>query len=543
MLITLSRLKRLSEITWGRLQGAAGLWRSTVSPHLAVHAWVDQLRQSSLPEVRGHIAVLAIRNPTWIEWAVYTACWMRKLGLAPVVLYSSNDVASLYGRPFVKQTLFQRFYLGDFWEQVSSIPDVELIDIDAHSPSGAQAPADYGDFAADYAHTTAAYDLRVEEHEGWPRKQEYLAEVPRQQARLAEAGALLASVFEQAEQRYGVRRLIAYSGLIGITSAAGEAARRRGWDVVFAEGWLRPGHLICNLNSPALVYNIQGWLKSLGEWDQRKRDEIDKFLAFQEAPADFTDADWLKDFYKFQPAKATDALAPKIASFLAGDKPKLLMASNVVGDSATLRSMTIFQSQQEWISQVCDFFREHPEWKLIIRAHPAEYLLAARVVVKIGDIAKAAAKGAENILVIGGDEQVSTYALIREVHGGLIWLSTVGVDMVVRNCPVVAAAKPKYHGLGIVKEPRSKQEYFQQISSLIAGPRATSPEQKEMALKYLTIIAKEFSYKAFGPGFRACGIDLDGHPPGGDVETFYRILAGDLPMESRPPARDLSAGV
>ena len=512
--------------------------RSTASPGLSVATWNRELRNAPLPPVRGTVAVLALRNYTWIEWAVYTAFWMRKLGYASVLVYSGREVEQLYGRTG-GLSLARRLFLRGFWKEVMRIPDLITCDLDTLPEPNEQEKQAYDEFADNYAHTMTAYDLRVEEREQGPLRPEYLPRLRENLKILTHCGAQTETAFRNLQAKHGVERLIAYSGLIGVTCVMGEAARRVGWKVAFAEGWaVKSGHMIVSVDAPALVYNIQGWLESLGQWDEQKAREIDAFLAFQETP-DSTNAEWLQGYHQFQRSQAGDELPKAVTTFLSDDdRPVFLLAPNVVGDSATLRSGTIFASQREWISEVCRFFAKHPELKLIVRAHPDEWFLKAKVRVPMGEVARQAAAGCPNILVIDGSEDVSTYALIPQAQAGLIWMSTIGVDMVVRNRPVVAAARPKYHGLDIVTEPDNTEAYWTAIRELANQPKGTSPEQKEMAKKYLTILAKEFSYEACSPRYRACDIRLAGHPSGGEFETFYKILAGDLPTETRPHSRD-----
>ena len=263
---------------------------------------------------------------------------------------------------------------------------------------------------------------------------------------------------------------------------------------------------------------------------------MDRFVRYQETNDDMG-VDWLVDHIKYQRASVTEGLDERSKVFLAGESPTFLMAPNVIADSGTMRRATIFHSQRQWITETCRFFREHPEWKLIIRAHPAEWRMRKKVRIKTGDIAEEAAAGAGNILIIPGDQDVSTYALIPHVQAGLIWLSNVGADMVIRDCPVVAVARAKYAGLGIATEPASRSEYFEMIPKLAQGPRCTTPQQKELAKKYISTLHLGRAFRAFSPTYRATGLHVTGQT-GSDCERFYKVLVGDLPIETRPAAPD-----
>ena len=540
----MARIRRIiSALIWTTVRYIGLPTRAASSPRLALGTWLNELQGVLTTQIRGRIAILAVRNPTWIEWAVYMACWMRKLGYGPVILFSGREIHRVFGGP-KQQTFLQRLLFGDYWKQVSNIPDVKLIDLDIEPRPEASVVSSYQEFSRDYAHTMAAYDLRVEEHEEGDHHEAYLAEAAKDEDILAEYAAMMEGVFRRLGRQDGVRRIIAYSGLIGVTSAVGAVAAQCGWDVIFCEGWIKPGHMILNLNAPSLVYDIESWLKTLGEWDEEQDKDIGKFLAFQETNELDENGVWFKNYRTSQRSSVDADLDKDLKTFLQADGPLFMLTPNCVGDSSTLRVQTIFRSQREWVREVCRYFQAHPEWRLVIRAHPDEllYFQINKIVIMMGDIAEKAAGNAPNIRVIKGNEDISTYSLIPYAQAGLVWMSNVGVDMAVRNCPVLAAAKPKYHGLGIVYEPRTREEYFDTLEKLAVSPRGTSEQQKEMGKKYLTILAKEFSYEAFGPDHRGRNILLNSHGRGGDAETFYKILAGELPPCSRPADRNRSMG-
>jgi hypothetical protein len=493
--------------------------------------------------VRDRIAILAALKDTWIEWALYAACWLRKLGHASTILYSRRDVSPIVGDPSGRRSFRQRFFYGDFWEATARIPDVALVDLDREPEPVEAVMACYGDFAADYAHTLAAYEMRVEEHEEGALRERYLRQVEQEEKKLLRRAAAAEGVFRRLEREQGVRRFITFNGLIGITAAMREAARRLGWDAVFVEAYgLKPGMLLYNVNAPALDYAVKDWIGSIDDWDERRLREMQRFLDYQDAGGkagaemDLADSQWLEGLRNYQPTSSREKLPECIERFLADGHPPLLLAPNVVGDSATLRRQTIFRSQREWIREVCAFFRENPHRKLIVRTHPGEVLMGSRLALGMADLAMDAAMGAPNILVVRGDESVSTYAIVPHVRGGLTWVSNVGVDMVARNCPVLSAARPQYGGIGITCEPQSREEYFSVVPTLAEGGLRVTAEQRELAVKCLAVVWRYLGYTAFGPGFRGQDLRLAGHPQGGECETFYRILAGDLPPGTRPTA-------
>jgi len=496
----------------------------TALPRLALANWMSTLRAGH--DVRGRVMVMAFRNRTWIEWAVYATCQLRRLGVATTLVYSSSEVKRLY--PLARVMGIDQ--LG-FWAGVERIPDVRLIDLDDWRPSAEEADP-YREFAREFAPTVAAYDLHVEEHEEGPLARAYRRAMTRAETMLMETGAAVDRILRENP----VSRVVCYSGLIGRSPAVCEAARRAGLDVLTVEGWSwRPGHMICNLNAPALEYNLEGWLRAIGSWDGVREAETTRLLRFQEGALG-RDETAPGNLHSVQRAPRNAPLPPAVAAFRERPGPCFLLATNVVGDSSILRREPIFRNQRDWLRQTIGFFRARPEWNLVVRAHPDEVWIKSKVVVRMGEVARQMAKGAPNVLVIGGDEDVSSYALMPGLAGGLVWISSIGVDMVARGIPVLAAARPKYHDLAVVEEPSTIADYFAALHRLATTAAHPTPEQKVRARQYLNVVFSTFSFDAFSPSYRARDLFLDGPASPSDADVFYRILAGDLPPET-PPRR------
>ena len=303
------------------------------------------------------------------------------------------------------------------------------------------------------------------------------------------------------------------------------------------EGWAwRPGHMICNLNAPALEYNVEGWLRATDTWDEKRERATDRLLRFQEGALPRAEAAAF-EMHSVQRTATSAPLPAALAAFRERPGACFLLATNVVGDSSMLRRDPLFRSQRDWLRQTIAFFRERPGLRLIVRAHPDEAFIRRKVVVRMGEVARELTAGVPNVFVIGGDEDVSSYALMPDLAGGLVWISSIGADMVARGIPVVAAARPKYHGLGLVEEPRTIPAYWSEVERLAATASAPTEEQRAGARRYLDLVFSQFSFEAFSPSYRAHDLFLDGPGAPPDAEVFYRIVAGELPPET-PPQRE-----
>lgn len=270
-------------------------------------------------------------------------------------------------------------------------------------------------------------------------------------------------------------------------------------------------------------------------WGPDQHKAIDEYLAFQDGKQS-EKALWLKGFYNVQQSKVNTEVSERIHNFLEQHNDSFLLAPNVVGDSSTLNKETIFSSMKEWVKEVITFFRQHPQYSLIIRAHPAEVWAKSKVTTRFGELAEELSQGCENILVIKGEEKVNTFYLLPSVKCGLVWVSSVGVDLVVRNIPVICAASPQYGKLGFVNLPQSKDEYFKLLRQYAdASHTSTTEAEKLEAKKYLYVVFKGFSFPAQGSDFSARTLKLNHMPHQAEHDRLYQILVGST---ERPDAVD-----
>ena len=148
----------------------------------------------------------------------------------------------------------------------------------------------------------------------------------------------------------------------------------------------------------------------------------------------------------------------------------------------------------------------------------------------MAEIARRTAGSAGNIFVIGSEAKVNTFALIPFARAGLAWLSSAGVDFVVRGLPAMVAARPKYEGMGIVVEPASREEYFARLEDWARRQERPSLAAVTQGKRYLHVVFKGFSFEAGARNYRATGLRLGAMPNQEEHDRFYRIIVGDEPM-------------
>jgi len=166
------------------------------------------------------------------------------------------------------------------------------------------------------------------------------------------------------------------------------------------------------------------------------------------------------------------------------ERPVVLLATNVLGDSLILGRNLFSQSMADWILRTIEYIGRHPGSQLVVRVHPGERLMKGPSMV---DIIKAQyAHLPDNVHVVGPLDPVNTYDIVSIADLGLAFTTTVGMEMVMAGVPVIVAGDTHYRGRGFTHDPASWDEYFTDIETILGGGAQArpTPQQVEMAWTY-----------------------------------------------------------
>ena len=90
---------------------------------------------------------------------------------------------------------------------------------------------------------------------------------------------------------------------------------------------------------------------------------------------------------------------------------------------------------EEWLERTLQYFAGKPEVQLVIRIHPGEKLIHGQSMLDV--INRVLPKLPEHIHVIKPEEDVNTYDLIAAADLGLVYTTTVGLEMAMSGIPVI----------------------------------------------------------------------------------------------------------
>ncbi|HEY5982524.1 MAG TPA: hypothetical protein VIU38_03565 [Anaerolineales bacterium] len=166
------------------------------------------------------------------------------------------------------------------------------------------------------------------------------------------------------------------------------------------------------------------------------------------------------------------------------ERPVVLLATNVLGDSLTLGRNIFAGSMAEWIRRTVRYFAERSDAQLVVRIHPGERLIKGPSMMRV--IQQALPEKPDDIHVVGPAEPINTYDLMGLANLGLVYTTTVGMEMAMQGIPVVVAGNTHYRDRGFALAPRSWDEYFSMLDQELSAraPRRLSEYEIELAWRY-----------------------------------------------------------
>ena len=167
------------------------------------------------------------------------------------------------------------------------------------------------------------------------------------------------------------------------------------------------------------------------------------------------------------------------------DRPVVLLAANVLGDSLTLGRNIFAGSMSEWITRTVQYFAKRTDVQLVVRIHPGEKIVPQAK--SMGTVVREALPEIPGYIhLIGALDNVNTYDLIEIADLGLAYTTTVGVETAMNGIPVISCGETHYRGRGFTLDPNSWEEYFSILDKVLSdlpGHRLTE-EQTAKAWNY-----------------------------------------------------------
>ncbi len=159
-------------------------------------------------------------------------------------------------------------------------------------------------------------------------------------------------------------------------------------------------------------------------------------------------------------------------------RPVVLLPTNVLGDSLTLGRHIISESMTDWLIGTIEYFWQHPEIQFVIRVHPGETIGWGPSVYDI--LTEKFPELPENIHLLPASAEVNTYDLVNTADIGLVFTTTVGMEMAMSGLPVIVTGQTHYRNKGFTLDADSWNAYIEILDQVLQSPEKFRPSRQQV---------------------------------------------------------------
>jgi hypothetical protein len=175
---------------------------------------------------------------------------------------------------------------------------------------------------------------------------------------------------------------------------------------------------------------------------------------------------WSNFARQWQAGLSQGAAAARVRLGLDPKAPVVLVCTNVVGDSLALDRQVFTLGMSDWLARTVRHLAGHSGVQVIVRVHPGELLGAGQPSAEI--VRRSLPDFGHRVTVIPPESDVNTYDLVELAQLGIVYSSTVGLELAMAGVPVIVCAQTHYRGKGFTEDPASWEAYVEAIDRVLA---------------------------------------------------------------------------
>jgi hypothetical protein len=281
------------------------------------------------------------------------------------------------------------------------------------------------------------------------------------------SGTVVARGLRAMLDRTGAERVFMLNGSFFAESIMAAMAATRGIPfATYEKGFIHDG-IVVTPQAPASRLAIPGsaWEAArVTHLTDAESVEIDTYLESRRRGAGTLDNFWRN--------RVEDVARIRREQRLEAGRPLVVMFCNILWDSAVVGRDLAFPSMGDWVLGGIRWAGSHPEVDLVIRIHPAEVGLRNHPTrERMADhIAAHGGVLPQNVRVVQAEDPTSSYVFMDEADLGLVYTSTVGLELAARGVPVLVAADTHYRGRGFTIDPVNPGDYWAAADSVLRSP-------------------------------------------------------------------------
>ncbi len=177
----------------------------------------------------------------------------------------------------------------------------------------------------------------------------------------------------------------------------------------------------------------------------------------------------------------------------------IVLFPNLPWDGAIKERDIMFNGMLDWLKQTVEWVREK-QYYLIIREHPIslkKYNRYESAIELLKEILPNVDK-INNLLLISGTEEISSYKLVREIADcSIVYNGTLGVEISYLGYPIIFAGNSPYSNKGVGYEPKSIFEYFNLMEKVSKESILFKYKKKEFMKNAEIAAAYQFIYNSY----------------------------------------------
>ena len=412
----------------------------------ALPAWCEAAKNSPLRQESGRKVLIFATLHYWLSHAALTALALAGMGHDVTLAYLPY---ADWRKPVSKFDLRRReLYTRDVFAPVSGLIDL----ISFAAGAAGEVPLELAEAVEAVSVMDVQYSLQVEAVD----RDSALFKL-RQVRNLAATAA--ASAWIKTKQPDVV---IVPNGLILEFGAVQAAAEHAGVPVVSYEFGEQQERIWLARDKPVMLQDTDAlWAaKRDGSFSAEQKNKVRELFAARQQ------ADLFSNFYRQWQDVPSEGAEKVRAALGLDERPMVQLAANVIGDSLTLGRATFSGSMSAWLARTLAFFADREDVQLVIRVHPGERNLPGPSVTDL--VTEALPDLPAHMRVVGAEDPVNTYDLIQAADLGLVYTTTVGLEMAMSGLSVIVVGRTHYRGKGFSIDPDNWDEYFAALSASLA---------------------------------------------------------------------------
>ena len=399
----------------------------------------------------------------WIEHAVLLSLAMAGQGMDVIFMYLpyANWRKRISKFDLRRQNAYARKVLSQIEGQFQSI---SLLDVPGSKPNQQRLPEPLLEAIAEVSLRDTQYTMQIEEID---REDEdspsYCLYKLRQERNQYAALAFLAYI-NSIDPSRTPDTIITPNGSILEMGAIYQTARYLEIPIVTYEFGEQRERIWLAQNDEVMFQNTENM------WDALKKRPFseDQKARIRDLYSSRRDASLWKNFSRLWQDSPGQGGEQVYADLKLDSRPVVLLAANVIGDSLTLGRQVFTKNMTEWLQRTLQYFVHRTDKQLIVRIHPGERYTRGPSVADV--IRKGQPSLPEHIHVIEAGSTINTYDLLEISDLGLVYTTTVGMEMAMAGIPVIVAGKTHYRSKGFTFDPISWEEYFSLLDKIITNP-------------------------------------------------------------------------